>query len=185
MTGCFPSASVTHRDLVRVEQRKRSTTEGTEVTEKTAHGCSVSVISVNSVVNALWLRLRRAAPPTTHLLPLQQQSTWTYNGLPAIVRGRQRVVEGGGSDPSSGPRRLVSAPVAVHLLPGGEGNKFFSWGAACAQRAISLSAGERGDRKAGGEGLLSRILRYRLHGSNNRSHELVRVFQHHRVWDAQ
>jgi hypothetical protein len=33
--------------------------------------------------------------------------TWPYNGLTAVVRGRRRVVEGGGSDPSSGPRQLA------------------------------------------------------------------------------
>ena len=44
-------------------QRKKFTTKGTEDTEKTAYECSVSVISVNSVVNALWLRLRRVALP--------------------------------------------------------------------------------------------------------------------------
>ena len=53
------------------------------------------------------------------------------------------------------------------------------------QKPISLSAGERGDRKAVGEGSLSRLLRYRPHGINNRPHKLVRVFQHHGVGNAQ
>jgi len=44
-------------------------------------------------------------------------STWSYSGLPTAVLGGQRVFEGGGSDPSSGPRRRVRTPVAVHLLP--------------------------------------------------------------------
>ena len=58
-------------------------------------------------------------------------------------------------------------------------------GRARARRTISLSAGERGDRKAGGEGSLPRLLDRRPDSLHHFAHELVRVLQHHRIRNAQ
>ena len=101
---------------------------------------------------------------------------------------------GGGSDPSSGPRRLVKTPVAVHLLPSEKVVIIAGRERAHAGGTISLSAGERGDRKAegaprfagrGGEGLLPILVTRRRNCIDNRPHELVRMFQHHGVGNPQ
>ena len=65
---------------------------------------------------------------------------------PAPFQNRTR------SDPSSVPRRLARTPVAVHLLPSEKGGNIAR--RAGVRGAISLSAGERRDFKAGGEGSL-------------------------------
>ena len=60
-----------------------------------------------------------AVPPT--LLRFEYRRMW--GGMKEcylLAAGRS------GSDPSSGPRRLVRTPVAVHLLPGGEGEHVFA-----------------------------------------------------------
>ena len=88
-----------------------------------------------------------------------------------------------GSDPSSGPRRLVRTPVAVHLLPWEKENRFLTRAPArTSQRAgalktsFSLSEG-RGwlaprtftSGRESGEGLLSRVVRHRPHCIDNLS----------------
>ena len=49
----------------------------------------------------------------------------------------------------------------------------------------SLSAGERGDRRAVGEGLLFRLFDRRSDRLHYLTHELIRVFQHHRIRNPQ
>jgi len=92
-------------------------------------------------------------------------------------------VRGGGSDPSSGPRRLVRTPVAVHLLP--LEKVAIIAGRAHARRTMSLSAGERGDRKAVGEGSLRHIPDQPSESFHHFPHELARVLQHHRIRNPQ
>jgi hypothetical protein len=82
-----------------------------------------------------------------------------------------------------GPRRLVRTPVAVHLLPSEK--VAIIAGRARARRAISLSVGERGHRKAVGEGSLPNILDRPSESFHHFAHELVGVFQHHRIRNAQ
>jgi len=65
----------------------------------------------------------------------------------------------------------------------GEGGKYH--GGAHAPRTISLSAGERGDRKAVGEGLLFCPIHRRPEGLPHLPHEFIRVIQNHRVRNAQ
>ena len=105
-----------------------------------------------------------------------------------------------GSDPSSGPRRLVRTPVAVHLLPWEKEKKVFlaaarraPWRAGARPKtSFSLSEG-RGwlapraftSGRESGEGLLPRLFRHRPHRIDNLPHELVRVLQNHGVRNAQ
>ena len=72
-------------------------------------------------------------------LQIVKQSTWSYHGHNrgcAMQATGHRV---GGSYPSSGPRRLMSTPVAVHLLPSEK--VVIITGRARAQRTVSLSQG--------------------------------------------
>ena len=71
-----------------------------------------------------------------------------------LVRGR-----GGGTDPSSGPRRLVRALVAVHLLPREEENIVLGGRGAPEKglfqfslRGCGPASGGRGGKNVGGKG---------------------------------
>jgi hypothetical protein len=107
------------------------------------------------------------------------------------VRRALPPVDRGGRDPSSGPRRLVRTPVAVHLLPGEKENTVLTRaGAPKTPFSLSEARGWLAPRaftsgREPGEGLLSRVVRHRPHCIDNLPHQLFRVLHNHGVRNAQ
>ena len=85
----------------------------------------------------------------------------------------------GNAGSSRGPASPLGRRKRVFSCGDGPPHK---WARMCARNAFSLSAGEKGDRKAGGEGSLPRLL---LHRAHNIPHKLAGVFQHHCFRNAQ
>ena len=137
----------------------------------------------------------RAPRPVYHSWPPRSAPDTPPLRISAEVRRRMNenysLAAASARNPSSGPRRLESTPVAVHLLPLGEGRRNQALPRPRQESFPSppgrgwLAAGAFTSRGETGEGSLPRLLRRQPHCLHHYAHELVRVLQHHRIGNPQ